>query len=95
MIKLEPPREGDALRKWRRLRNGTSLWWHAQSRNKKSVTSDLRRPEGQEIVRHLARRTHIMIENLRPGALERRNLGWDALAAENPRLILRTTSRAA
>jgi formyl-CoA transferase len=88
VIKLEPPGEGDALRKWRRMRNGTSLWWHVQSRNKKSVTCDLRRPEGQEIVRRLARRAHIMIENFRPGALERWNLGWQALAAENPALIL-------
>ena len=88
VIKIEPPGEGDALRKWRRMRNGTSLWWHVQSRNKKSVTCDLRRPEGQEIVRRLARRAHIMIENFRPGALERWNLGWDALAAENSHLIL-------
>ncbi|MFN2643401.1 MAG: CaiB/BaiF CoA transferase family protein [Burkholderiales bacterium] len=88
VIKLEPPGEGDALRKWRRLRNGTSLWWHVQSRNKKSVTCDLRRPEGQEIVRRLARRADIMIENFRPGALERWNLGWDALSAANPQLIL-------
>jgi formyl-CoA transferase len=88
VIKLEPPGQGDALRTWRRMRNGTSLWWHVQSRNKKSVTCDLRRPEGQEIVRRLARRAHIMIENFRPGALERWNLGWEALAAENPALIL-------
>lgn len=88
VVKLEPPGEGDGLRKWRRLRNGTSLWWHVQSRNKKSVTCDLRRPEGQEIVRRLARRAHIMIENFRPGALERWNLGWDALSAANPDLIL-------
>ena len=88
VIKLEPPGEGDALRKWRRMRNGTSLWWHVQSRNKKSVTCDLRRPEGQEIVRRLARRAHIMIENFRPGALERWNLGWETLWPENPALIL-------
>jgi formyl-CoA transferase len=88
VIKIEPPGEGDALRKWRRMRNGTSLWWHVQSRNKKSVTCDLRRPEGQEIVRRLARRAHVMIENFRPGALERWNLGWDALSAENRELIL-------
>ena len=88
VIKIEPPGEGDALRKWRRMRNGTSLWWHVQSRNKKSVTCDLRRPEGQEIVRRLARTAHIMIENFRPGALERWNLGWDALSAENRDLIL-------
>ena len=88
VIKIEPPGEGDALRAWRRMRNGTSLWWHVQSRNKKSVTCDLRRPEGQEIVRRLARGAHIMIENFRPGALERWNLGWDALSAANARLIL-------
>ena len=88
VIKLEPPGEGDALRKWRRMRNGTSLWWQVQSRNKKSVTCDLRRPEGQEIVRRLARRAHIMIETFRPGALERWNLGWEALSAENRDLIL-------
>jgi succinyl-CoA---D-citramalate CoA-transferase len=88
VIKLEPPGEGDGLRKWRRMRNGTSLWWHVQSRNKKSVTCDLRRPEGQEIVRRLARRAHVMIENFRPGALERWNLGWETLSAANPQLIL-------
>jgi len=88
VIKIEPPGEGDALRKWRRMRNGTSLWWHVQSRNKKSVTCDLRQPQGQEIVRRLARRTHIMIENFRPVALERWNLGWDALSAGNRDLIL-------
>ena len=88
VIKLEPPGEGDALRKWRRMRNGTSLWWHVQSRNKKSVTCDLRQAEGQEIVRRLARGAHIMIENFRPGALERWNLGWEALSAANPQLIL-------
>jgi formyl-CoA transferase len=88
VIKIEPPGEGDALRKWRRMRNGTSLWWHVQSRNKKSVTCDLRRPEGQEIVRRLARRSQIVIENFRPGALEKWKLGWEALSRDNPKLIL-------
>jgi len=88
VVKIEPPGEGDALRKWRRMRNGTSLWWHVQSRNKKSVTCDLRRAEGQEIVRRLAKRSHIVIENFRPGALEKWNLGWEALSAGNPKLIL-------
>jgi formyl-CoA transferase len=88
VIKIEPPGEGDALRKWRRMRNGTSLWWHVQSRNKKSVTCDLRRAEGQEIVRRLARRSHIVIENFRPGALEKWNLGWETLSRENPKLVL-------
>ncbi len=70
------------------MRNGVSVWWQVQSRNKKSVTVDLRRPEGQEIVRRIARGCDIAIENFRPGALEKWNLGWDALSRENPRLIL-------
>ena len=88
MVKVEPPGEGDPLRKWRRMRNGTSLWWQVQSRNKKSVTCDLRQPAGQEIVRRLARRAHIVVENFRPGALEKWNLGWEALSKENPKLVL-------
>jgi len=88
VIKIEPPGEGDPLRKWRRMRNGVSLWWQVQSRNKKSVTCDLRRPEGQEIVRRLARACHIVVENFRPGALEKWNLGWDVLSRDNPKLVL-------
>ena len=88
VIKIEPPGEGDPLRKWRRLRNGTSLWWHVQSRNKKSVTCDLREPQGQDIVRRLAARSHIVIENFRPGALEKWHLGWQELSAANPKLVL-------
>ena len=88
VIKVEPPGEGDPLRRWRRMRNGVSLWWHVQSRNKKSITLDLRRPEGQAIVRRLARECQIVIENFRPGALEKWNLGWDVLSAENPALVL-------
>jgi formyl-CoA transferase len=88
VIKIEPPGEGDPLRKWRRMRNGTSLWWQVQSRNKKSVTCNLRRPEGQEIVRRLAKSCHIVVENFRPGALEKWNLGWNELSAQNPRLVL-------
>jgi len=88
VIKIEPPGEGDPLRKWRRLRNGTSLWWQVQSRNKRSVTCDLRRPEGQEIVRRLARASHIVVENFRAGALEKWNLGWEALSRQNPKLVL-------
>jgi formyl-CoA transferase len=88
VIKIEPPGEGDPLRKWRRLRNGTSLWWQVQSRNKKSVTCDLRKPEGQEVVRRLARASHIVIENFRAGALEKWNLGWEQLSRDNPKLVL-------
>src|SRR5688500_4048314 len=88
VIKVEPPGEGDPLRRWRRMRNGVSLWWHVQSRNKKSITVDLRQPEGQAIVRRLARECDIAIETFRPGALERWNLGWDTLSRENPNLVL-------
>jgi formyl-CoA transferase len=88
VIKVEPPGEGDPLRRWRRMRNGVSLWWHVQSRNKKSITLDLRQAEGQQIVRRLARECHIVIENFRPGALEKWNLGWEDLSRENPNLIL-------
>jgi formyl-CoA transferase len=70
------------------MRNGVSLWWHVQSRNKKSITLDLRQPEGQAIARRLARGCDIVIENFRPGALEKWNLGWDALSRENPKLVL-------
>jgi formyl-CoA transferase len=88
VIKVEPPGDGDPLRRWRRMRNGVSLWWHVQSRNKKSITIDMRQSEGQAIVRRLARECQIVIENFRPGALERWNLGWEALSQENPGLIL-------
>src|SRR5688572_4495604 len=88
VIKVEPPGEGDPLRRWRRMRNGVSLWWQVQSRNKKSVTVDLRQAEGQAIVRRLARACQVVIENFRPGALEKWNLGWDALSAQNPSLVL-------
>jgi len=88
VIKIEPPGEGDALRRWRRMRNGTSLWWHVQSRNKRSVTCDLNKKEGQEIVRRLIRGAHLAVENFRPGALERWNLGLEALSRENPKLVL-------
>ena len=88
VVKVEPPGDGDPLRRWRKMRNGVSLWWHVQSRNKKSVTCDLRRPEGQEVVRRLAKRADIVIENFRPGALEKWNLGWEALSRENPKLVL-------
>jgi len=88
VIKVEPPGDGDPLRRWRRMRNGVSLWWQVQSRNKKSVTVDLRRPQGQEVVRRLARGSDIVIENFRPGALEKWNLGWEVLSKGNPKLIL-------
>jgi formyl-CoA transferase len=88
VIKIEPPGGGDPLRKWRKLHDGTSLWWYAQARNKKSVTLDLKHPEAQEIVRKLARDADIVIENFRPGAMEKWGLGWNALSGINPRLIM-------
>ncbi len=88
VVKVEPPGAGDALRKWRMLREGTSVWWDAQSRNKESVCIDLRREEGQALVRELLRDADVLIENFRPGAMEGWGLGWDALHALNPRLVM-------
>ena len=88
VIKIEPPGSGDPLRKWRKLHDGTSLWWYAQARNKKSVTLDLKHGEAQEIVRKLARDADIVVENFRPGAMEKWGLGWNELSALNPRLIM-------
>jgi formyl-CoA transferase len=88
VIKIEPPEGGDPLRKWRKLHDGTSLWWYAQARNKKSVTLDLRHEEAQEIVRKLARGADIVVENFRPGTMERWGLGWTELSSINPRLIM-------
>jgi formyl-CoA transferase len=88
VIKLEPPGTGDPLRQWRLLHDGTSLWWYVQARNKKSVTVDLRSPDGQEIARRLAREADIIVENFRPGTLEKWGLGYDALSAVNPGLIM-------
>ena len=88
VIKIEAPDGGDQLRQWRKVYQGTSLWWYVQARNKKSVTVNLRAPEGQEIVRRLARGADIVIENFRPGALEKWNIGWEQLSTLNPRLIM-------
>jgi formyl-CoA transferase len=88
VIKIESPDGGDQLRQWRKMYEGTSLWWYVQSRNKKSLTLNLRLAEGQEIVRKLAQEADIVIENFRPGALEKWNIGWEQLSAINPRLIM-------
>ena len=92
VIKVEPPKTGDALRKWRKLRDGTSVWWDAQSRNKESVCIDLRVPEGQALVRELVRDADVLIENFRPGSMEAWGLGWETLHALNPRLIMLSLS---
>jgi formyl-CoA transferase len=87
VIKIEPP-EGDPLRKWRKLHQGTSLWWYVQNRNKKSVTVNLRTPEGQGVVRRIAQDADVVIENFRPGTLEKWGLGYERLAADNPGLVM-------
>jgi formyl-CoA transferase len=88
VIKVEPPGTGDPLRKWRMLHDGTSVWWAAQSRNKQSLTLDLRSPEGQDVIRRLVSETDVLIENFRPGTLEGWGLGWDALSSINPGLVM-------
>jgi crotonobetainyl-CoA:carnitine CoA-transferase CaiB-like acyl-CoA transferase len=88
VIKIESMGQGDPLRKWRKLHEGTSLWWYLQSRNKKSLSLNLKSPEGIEIVKRLAESADVLIENLRPGALEKLGLGWDVLHALNPKLTL-------
>ncbi len=88
VIKIEPPGDGDPLRKWRKLHKGTSLWWYSQSRNKKSITVNLKSEKGQQIVRDLVRDADIVIENFRPGSLEEWGLGWEQLSTLNPALIM-------
>lgn len=88
VVKIEPPGQGDPLRKWRLLHQGTSVWWEAQSRNKQSVCVDLRQQEGQEIVRLLASQADVLIENFRPGTMEKWGLSWEVLHELNPRLIM-------
>jgi len=88
VIKIESPDGGDPLRTWRKLHQGTSLWWLAQARNKKSVAVNLKTPEGQDIVRRLARDADIVVENFRPGTLEEWGIGWPQLSAINPGLVM-------
>ncbi|PIT78842.1 CaiB/BaiF CoA-transferase family protein [Limnohabitans sp. B9-3] len=88
VIKFEAPESGDPLRKWRMLKDGTSVWWQAQSRNKRSLALDLRTPEGQGIVRQLANEADVLIENFRPGTMEGWGLSPDDLIAQNPKLIV-------
>ena len=88
VIKIESPGAGDPLRKWRLLKNGTSVWWQVQSRNKQSVALDLKNPQAQDIVRQLVQSADILIENFRPGAMEGWGLGPDDLLKLNPRLIV-------
>ena len=88
VIKIESPTTGDPLRKWRLLKDGTSVWWQIQSRNKRSIALDLKQAEAQDIVRQLVRDADALIENFRPGAMEGWGLGPDELLAINPKLIM-------
>ena len=88
VIKVESPDGGDPLRKWRKLYEGTSLWWFVQARNKKSLTLNLKHPDGLSILKALLADADILIENFRPGVLEKLGLGWDVLHALNPRLVM-------
>ena len=88
VIKIEPPDRGDPLRKWRLMKDGASVWWQVQSRNKQSVAIDLRTEDGQEIARRLAAEADILIENFKPGTLESWGLGWEQLSALNPGLVM-------
>jgi crotonobetainyl-CoA:carnitine CoA-transferase CaiB-like acyl-CoA transferase len=88
VIKVENPQGGDPLRAWAPTKDGVSLWWKVLSRNKQSVTLNLRDPRGQALARDLAARADVLVENFRPGTLERWNLGYDALNEINPRLVM-------
>jgi formyl-CoA transferase len=88
VIKIEPPQGGDPLRQWRLMHEGTSVWWQVQSRNKKSVTLDLRRPEARELVRRLVDECDVLIENFKPGVMEAWGLDYDTLSRTNPGLIM-------
>ena len=92
VIKIEAPGEGDPLRKWRKLyptgEGETSLWWFVQARNKQSVTLNLKHPQGVEIARKLVAEADMVVENFRPGVMEKLGLGWDVLSAINPGLVM-------
>ena len=88
VIKIEAPETGDPLRNWRLMKNGTSVWWQVQSRNKKSIALDLRQQDGQELVRSLIADADVLIENFKPGTLESWGLGWEDLRKINPGLVM-------
>ena len=96
VIKIEPPAMdgapdgsgGDPLRQWRMLHNGTSVWWQVQSRNKKSVLLDLRTQEGRDTARRLIDEADVVIENFKPGTMEKWGMGYEALSQTNPGLIM-------
>ena len=87
VIKIEPPDGGDPIRHWREVQDGTSLWWRSLARNKKSVTVDLKQAEGVDIVRRLIETADVVIENFRPGVVEKWGLGPDDFKESNPGLV--------
>jgi crotonobetainyl-CoA:carnitine CoA-transferase CaiB-like acyl-CoA transferase len=87
VIKIEAPGSGDPIRKWRIVKDDTSLWWWSLARNKQSVTIDLKTPDGQQLVRDLCGQCDVLVENFRPGQMERWGLGPDDIKALNPDLI--------
>jgi crotonobetainyl-CoA:carnitine CoA-transferase CaiB-like acyl-CoA transferase len=87
VIKVESPEGGDAIRGWREVQNGTSLWWHSLGRNKKSVTIDLKSEQGRGLVKQLIGSADVLIENFRPGVMEKWGLGPDVIKADNPKVI--------
>jgi crotonobetainyl-CoA:carnitine CoA-transferase CaiB-like acyl-CoA transferase len=88
VIKVENPAGGDPLREWAPAAGGVSLWWKVVSRNKQSITLNLRDPRGQQLARDLTVRADVLVENFRPGTLERWNLGYDVLSEINPGLVM-------
>ena len=88
VVKIEAPGDGDPMRRWGVTRDGDSLWWPTIARNKRSVVLDLRQPQGREVAARLAEHCDVVLENFRPGTLERWGLGYEALSARNPRLVL-------
>jgi len=92
VIKIEPPVTGDPIRKWRKLYKGTALWWYSLGRNKKCVTLNLKDPRGQQIARQLAGKVDVVLENFKPGTLEKWGLGYEDLKKVNPKLIMARVS---
>jgi crotonobetainyl-CoA:carnitine CoA-transferase CaiB-like acyl-CoA transferase len=88
VIKVEDPATGDPIRQWRHLHKGTSLWWYVQARNKRSIALNLKDARAQEIARRLALDADVIIENYRPGVLEKWGLGYEALRAVNRATIM-------
>lgn len=92
VIKVEQPQGGDTIRSNGPICEGQSLWWNVEGRNKRSITIDLRLPEGQALLRRLVAKADVLVENFRPGTLDRWGLGYPALQAVNPRLVMLSVS---